>query len=59
MWLPRTAQLLHSLCLQAEAKKAAGKDDDKGELEEKWEEQKEDQCEPIRLSVRDVWRSNS
>jgi len=54
MWLSRTAQLLHSLCLQAEPKKAAGKDDDKGEVEEKWEEQKEDQFEPIRLSVRDV-----
>lgn len=54
MWLSRTAQLLDSLCLQAEPKKAAGKDDDKGEPEEKWEEQKEDQCEPMRLSVRDV-----
>ena len=59
MWFSRTAQLLDSLCLQAEPKKAAGKDDDKGEPEEKWEEQKEDQCEPIILSVRDVWRSNS
>ncbi len=47
-------QVLDSLHLQAEAKKAPGKDGDKGELEEKSEEQKEDQYEPIRLSVRDV-----